>query len=145
MNRRYHCNRATPTTPGFTLVELLVCIAIVALLVTISLPGFGHFMQESRRSDAVISLIRLAGEAERDFLAEKRYFAIRPRSSLDGFYELELVPAADGLGYLATATPVAGGPQAADACGTYWLDASGDRGVSPPENSIVKQGICWRE
>ena len=47
-------------TTGFSLTELLITVAIVAILLTIAVPGYQQFIQESRRSDAVISLMRMA-------------------------------------------------------------------------------------
>lgn len=43
-------------TSGFTLIELMVVVAIVAILAAIALPSFADQMRKSRRAEAVTAL-----------------------------------------------------------------------------------------
>ena len=53
--------------PGFTLVELMVVIAIFSILVALAIPSYQGSVRKSRRADAQSELFKLAGTAERVF------------------------------------------------------------------------------
>jgi len=56
---------------GFTLIELMIAVAIVALLVLIALPSYQREVRKSRRTEA----IRVLGEIR---MAQERWRADRP-------------------------------------------------------------------
>ena len=64
---------------GFTLVELLITVAIVAVLATIAYPSFQQFLLESRRADAHSALSALQLKQE-NFRGNCQVYA----ASLDG-------------------------------------------------------------
>ena len=47
------------TAYGFSLTELLIVIAIVAILASITLPSYSSYVYKTRRADAVASLLQL--------------------------------------------------------------------------------------
>ena len=53
------------TQSGFTLIELMVVVTVVALLAMIALPSYQNSVRKSRRTDARIALIELAQTLER--------------------------------------------------------------------------------
>jgi len=54
-----------PKSSGFTLVEILITIAIVSILTAIAVPQYGAYRNKGIRSDAVRSLMKLSMELER--------------------------------------------------------------------------------
>lgn len=130
---------------GFTLIEIMITIVIVAILAAIGYPIYLHYVQDSRRTSAITALQRAAA-------AEEKYYAIHnvyPSSltSLNYSSNSVAVPSAaehwytlssslDSQGnYILEAAPT--GPQANDACGTYKLYATGKK------TTDGKLSKCW--
>ncbi len=58
---------------GFTLIELMVVIAIVGLLVAIAVPSYRDYVTRTKRATAKSFLVALADRQEQFFLDNKRY------------------------------------------------------------------------
>lgn len=136
-------------TTGFSLIELMMVLAIVAILASLGLPGFFSFIQESRRSDAAMSLLELAAAMER-FYSHRRSFSGATTVSLlgravseDGHYVLEISVVDDGQAWSAAATPVRNGSQADDACYRYRLDSTGRKRNEDREGGEIAASSCW--
>lgn len=125
---------------GFTLIELIVAVAIVATLAAIALPSYETQIQQTRRSDGTSALITFAQRMERYFLESGSYSGAsttlyQPQST-QGHYRLSVT--ATPSSYLLEATPT--GVQASDsACGTLTLDQLGTRGVG----GTADVTSCW--
>lgn len=127
---------------GFTLVELLVAMGLVALLAAISWPVMQERAQAARRADATLAL-------ERVQIAQERFRALHgiytadgqalgvPLRSPEGLYELSLSTGPDER-YAAVARPLAGGPQATDTqCAEITLDVVQGFASAGPDRR------CW--
>lgn len=119
---------------GFTLIELMVVVAIVGIIAAIAIPSYTEQVQKSRRADAVraIGQMQLALERWRaenpcygksavspcpTFTASGTYPAL-PTANDSPYYDVK-IPTATVTGYSITAEPRAGSAQAGDRCGTY--------------------------
>lgn len=133
---------------GFTLLELMICLLIVAVLAAIAIPGWRAVTMRAQRDDAKAALYALATAQERYRLVHGHYAsAAAPAppaglglgSSERGWYELR-IESADAGHFRATARPAPGSPQSTDAdCRVLSIDQAGRRGSAPgaPDK-------CWR-
>ncbi len=111
---------------GFTLIELMVVIAIVAIITAVAVPSYNRYVEKSRRADGQSALMNAAQAMERCFTRSNSYLGCTiPAQSQDGFYTLGF-NARTATTYTLTATPA--GAQTTDPCGTYTLDHLGVRG-----------------
>lgn len=104
---------------GFTLVELVVALAAVAMLAALALPSFAGRLTAARRADATAALERIQAAQERHRAMHGLYAAGlgalgQAAMSVEGLYALSLEPG-PGEGYTAVARARADGPQHDDA------------------------------
>jgi type IV pilus assembly protein PilE len=135
-------------TSAFTLLELMIALAIAATLVAYAVPSYRNHVARTHRIDAASALYRAAQFVEG--AASDGVSALPP--GLDQapqfgapIYRLHVLPADDANGgYSIEAAPGESGPMRDDACGAFTLDATGQRGNkngaggAPPASSE-----CW--
>ncbi len=103
---------------GFTLIELMIAIAIVGLLLAVALPAFMDSIRKSRRSDAFLAL-NAAVQAQERYRANNASYAASvavlglPATSSNGYYGVA-VSGESPTGYTVTATATAGKSQTSD-------------------------------
>ena len=140
---RRHAPTARPT--GFTLIEVLIEVAIVAILAAIALPSYNEYIRRGHRADARAGLLQAQQWLERAATATGVYPTSLPASltwSGDGTkrYDIALAAGATNAAFTLTATPK--GAQVGDKCGTYTLTHTGLRGANGvTSGAIVTE--CW--
>ena len=119
---------------GFSLIELMIVVAVIGILVSIAYPAYQDFVLESRRADGHIALTRAANLQERFFSSNNSYSNtigdIGGNASPDGFYQIAVVASGSSASYLSnyTLTATAVGSQTADtACPNLTLNQLGQR------------------
>jgi type IV pilus assembly protein PilE len=136
------------TRAGFSLIELMVVVAIAAIIAAVAIPSYQSAMQRSRRADAMAALGEIAQAQERWRANNASYqdtLANLPGArsmSHDGHYDLTLVDGSvTASSYTARATARETSPQAADtACATIDLAMVGNNGLG---NIVYSPNTCW--
>jgi type IV pilus assembly protein PilE len=138
---------------GFTLIELVVTMLVVATLAAVAVASYRSQVRKSRRTDAKTALLDLAGREERNFSTTNAYTAVPaqlgytgawPLSVGSGYYTVTVAVTAGAPGVPATfnVTATAVGDQASDKCTSYYLDQTG---VQASNGSTTTDALnCWR-
>ncbi|MCE8017900.1 type IV pilin protein [Halomonas sp. MCCC 1A17488] len=116
---------------GFTLIELMIAVAVIAILASIAVPSYRGYVERATRTDAHTGLMEAAGQLERCYTVNNSYASCSTiTDSPDDNYTISLTSAAST--YTLTASLKSGrGP---DGCsGNMTLN---HQGVRSPAN-------CW--
>jgi len=126
---------------GWTLIEVLVALVLVAILLALAVPSYRHYLQRGHRAEAARALLAVTACQERIRAATGFYDLARCIDNPAGAaYRLSLEPegAERSLVYVAVARPVRADP--ADACGDLSIDQKGTRGISGDASRLA---ACW--
>ncbi|MNN36030.1 Fimbrial protein precursor [compost metagenome] len=139
---------------GFTLLEMMVVVAIIGILAVIAYPSYQQYVLRANRSEGQALLSDAVAREERYFAQNNAYVSAQEGiaklnmrktdggkvTSETGKYSLVVSNPANSGGYLLSAVPQ--GPQVADTlCGTLTLNAVGERGITGNAASAAE---CWR-
>ncbi|WP_293502571.1 type IV pilin protein [Roseateles sp.] len=149
-----------PRRQGFSLIELMVALAVAGILAAIAYPAYTSQLQRGRRADAIAALSAVMQAQER-FRSNVSNYASSLNSlninisDITPHYQVSLSgvgnPAAFSTGYIATATPVPGGKQARDsACKSFTVTLNRATptytALGDPDNSGSDRdtrALCW--
>ena len=133
---------------GFTLVELLVVVAIIGILATIALPAYQSYVMKSHRQAAISAILDLGSREARYYTTNNNYtnsmttlgYASDPMpvtgGSTNTYYNLS-VTSASTTAFSLQAVPV--NTQTTDTCGTYTYTNLGIKG------SAGSVSDCWKQ
>lgn len=124
---------------GFTLIELMVVVAIISILATLAFPSYMDSVRKSNRADAKSTMLQVASHEERYYTENNVYgsltgigYATSSIASQSGRHNITLTTANADSTYIITATPVASDTT----CGALTLTNTGVTG-----SAIA--GACW--
>jgi len=148
---------STASNRGFTLIELMIAVAVVSILATIAITSYTSQVQKSRRTDARSALLDLAGREEKLFSTANAYSALPsdlgygavgtpwPITVGSGYYQVTVVSpdpaqAAGTASYSITAVPVPGSSQVNDTtCASLSVNQLG----SQTSTGTGTASTCW--
>jgi type IV pilus assembly protein PilE len=136
---------------GFTLVELLIVIAVLSIVVALGYPSYRDQVRKARRAEGMGQLLELADRMERHYADLGTYDqadgsdmtadAIYTDTTDDGYYTLSVDAGTDNVQFTVRATPTTKGGQDEDKCGIFVLNSLGDKSLT--DNSIPEDQ-CWK-
>ena len=116
-----HVSRRSVRRAGFTLIELMIAVAIVAIVAMIAIPSYKAQLVKGRRSSAEAALLDIA-QREQQYLLDVRGYAANVATlnttisvGVSNYYTIAIAAAAGPPPtFTASATPIAGTAQAGD-------------------------------
>ena len=130
---------------GFTLIELMIAIAVVGILAAIALPSYQNYVLKSGRADAKTGLFEAAQMLERCFTRNSSYAACPgaagyPRNTENDKYSIS-ISAVGNTSFTVTATPL--GSQTKDTdCTSFTLTHTGQKGANGGTDAADIEE-CW--
>lgn len=142
-------SRARAPSFGFTLVELMITVAIIGIIAAFAFPSYTSYVVRGNRAAAESYMLELASLQER-FMVDNRAYAASlaalnapaTPASVSAYYQITVTApaAATPPSYTITATPIGSQASRDTGCGTLALNQAGDKSTSGPSGAAG----CWR-
>ena len=131
-------------TGGFTLIELMIVIAILSIIVAVGYPSYQEHVKKSRRAEGMGQLLELADRMERAYSDRGTYptdiSEVYVATTAGGLYSLSIV-SANNISFIVSATPTSVKNQNEDKCNTFILSSLGEKSVS---GGSLATDRCWK-
>ena len=125
---------------GFTLIEIMIVIAIIGIVITIGYPSLTEYVKKGRRAEVAGLLSEQAHILERFYSKNNVYTNATGLSVGNDFYTI--TPTLTDQTFLLTATRKAGSTMASDKCGDFTLTNTGVRSMVNATSGLTTKD-CW--
>jgi type IV pilus assembly protein PilE len=141
-------NRPMTNPRGFTLIEIMIVVAVIGILLAVAVPNYTQYVLKSHRAAAITAVLDVASREARYYTVNNTYtnsltalgYTADPMLVTDSnnhFYDLTIT-AASSSGFTVKAVPA--GKQVKDTCGTYIYNDLGVKSIS--SGSLAD---CWKQ
>lgn len=151
---------------GFTLIELMIVVAVIGILSAIAYPSYREQIDKGRRANAKSVLLDAQAYMERVYSENYSYatdtsgvpinsatyfqsnFTVAPKPG-DGNAAYTITLASTTQSYTITAAPISPGVMAGDKCGTYRVNRTGRKSVVGYDTTkfttpLAANRDCWK-
>lgn len=131
---------------GFSLIELMIAVAIVAIIAAVALPSYREYVNRGNRAEARANLMEGAQFMERFYAASNQYVntdsstPTLPTRLNQSSPTYSITVTATVAAFTLTATP--GGSMSGDKCGALVMTQTGAK--LAPNASGISATDCWR-
>ncbi|AZD94983.1 MULTISPECIES: type IV pilin protein [Pseudomonas] len=125
---------------GFTLIEIMIVIAIIGLVVTLSLPSITEYVKKTHRTQIAGLLSEQAQSLERFHSKGGVYSNASGLSA--GNDDYSITPVLADQSFTLTATPKSESMMAGDKCGEFTLSHTGAMGNNNMADGVTSKD-CW--
>ena len=127
---------------GFTLIELMITVAILAIIAAVAIPAYTQYVDRGKRAEARTALLDIAARQERYYSNNRQYTddltgdLKMSGASENGYYALSVaLSGSNNQDFDATATPSG---WTDDKCGDLGIDETGAK-----TQSLGDRASCW--
>lgn len=132
---------------GFTLIELMITVAVVAILAAIALPSYSQYVVRTKRSATQSFMMNLANKEEQYLLDARQYttsltnlgFPTVPSELASDYTFLVALGTGSPPTFTITASPINNQQVKDTACGILTLDQNSTKGIG----GTGTVGGCW--
>lgn len=140
-----YSHQGHPIARGFTLIELMIVVAIIGILASVALPAYTDYVRRGRLPDAFTELSNQRVRLEQHYQDNRTYIGAEcAAAGIDykttgTYFNFNCAAAADGQSYVLTAT--AKSPMTAH---VYTIDQNGAKFTTTFKGSTYSSGNqCW--
>jgi type IV pilus assembly protein PilE len=133
---------------GFTLIELMIVVAIIAIIAALAIPNYQEYIKSTRRSAAASCLLEITQQMERRYTSNLKYDtsstlpSVACATPIADYYTLSFAagePTANS--YVVQATPIGG---QIDSCGILTINHRTVKGADGGTGDAALIKKCWK-